>query len=139
MTTTVINLTPHAIRFRHRFNGAGEPDIVYPPSGRTAKVVRAVDTVPSPMPHGSAIQKTPFTITPEIPKPKQGTVYIVDTDCLPLCTGRTDIVAQATGQRDYAIRHADGSIEAITRWEVPGDFETTYECARRSHHSGVSA
>jgi hypothetical protein len=108
-TTTIVNLTPHALVL---LGPSGEETII-PPSGAVARVTsrpgaaEALEGVPVPV-----IGATVFGEVEGLPAPVPGTYYLV-SGLVAGRTSRADVLAPATGPNDNARRDEAGRITGV--------------------------
>ncbi|PIR21931.1 MAG: hypothetical protein COV44_10595 [Deltaproteobacteria bacterium CG11_big_fil_rev_8_21_14_0_20_45_16] len=120
---TVINLTPHAIKFQ----AEDGTRTVFPPSGEVARVEQypgettTVDFAGVEVP----VQGAPeYGWVEGLPEPKEGVVFIVSGFVLNRAVGRNaDVFGPGTGPQDEAIRFPDGHklaglVDAVTRFNA---------------------
>lgn len=108
----IVNLTPHALTLR---TPQGERE--FPPMSTAARVMYAT------RPEASLRDGIPLPILEHptagrvigLPAPANDTIYLVSLIVLPLCAGRTDVFAPATGPGEGAIRDDRGQVVAVTR------------------------
>jgi hypothetical protein len=95
-----INLTPHAINLNS--------GIVYPPSGRVARV----SSVYSASPDENGIYTLTFGDVVDLPSSVEGVIYIVSAMVASRVPSRMDVVSPATGHKD-CVRNEKGHIVSV--------------------------
>ena len=118
----VVNLTPHPIVVRLFDSVRGEEfDLVFPPSGRVARVKAESWPLgylaPTPMGGVALVVRSSFGEIEGLPEPEEGTLFLVSALVAQAAAkaGRLDVLAPDTGP-DSAIRNEDGQIVAVRRF-----------------------
>lgn len=111
--TNIVNLTPHSINL---YDGAGALLHSIPPSGDVARVAQRRTNLSSVA--GVPVTRSEFGNVTGLPRPKEGTIYIVSGLVLSRTT-RSDVFAPGK-----AIRDSDGRVigcEGLSAAPLPED------------------
>lgn len=105
----IINVTPHDVNIQ-REDGV---IITVPPSEIPARAERTQQITGSLF--GVPVKKTTYSDVTGLPEPEEGTIYIVSSIILEVCSDRKDIIAPNTD--GTAIRDETGRVRAVTSFQ----------------------
>lgn len=117
--TTLINLTPHALRLRinlaNTAAAADAGDVIVEPCGQVARVAMTPGSLEGSLNGVALYGATTCGPVEGLPAPQEGVVYIVSALVGAQVTGRDDVVQPGTGPKDGVVRTGKGEIFAVTR------------------------